>query len=194
MFPINALRLEVREITLRRPGVPRHFQIGFELGRLREVENRLMLLRLEAAPFPVMQLRPLPLGQNGPRQPAHAQREVVDAAQVLVRRNRPGLHDLHEMLRSRLDNRHVAEEGERLLREHALIIGLRRAMLGQSQGVHHLQPGPVGDLWIVRREIRAGDLHVHQRLSRGFVLRVAQSLGLAAVARAKLVCLPVRSS
>jgi hypothetical protein len=109
----------------------------------------------------------------------------VNNAQILVGRNRSSFHDLDEVLGPRLHNRHVADQVKCLLGEGTLIVLLRGAVLGRSQGLRYFQPGPVGDLWIIGRQIRAGDLHVDQRLSRGFVLRVAQAPGLVTVVRAQ---------
>ena len=63
--------------------------------------------------------RPLALHHHRPRQPPHVQREVVNAAEENIRRDRADIKHLEKMFRLCFQNRQVANQIKRLVLEGA---------------------------------------------------------------------------
>ncbi len=185
VVPINILRLQKRQIGLRSAQMPGQLIERIAFGISFAGDNGQMFGHRDAALFLEHDGRPAFLGQHGPRQPCHVQGEVVDAPQINIGRNFSGFEHAQEMFGPGFQKRQMPDAVEGFVPDGGLPAMLCLVFFELHQFVHDELPVAGGDLWIARRQIRAGDLQVHGGLLLGFLARVEQSNGGGAVVGAK---------
>ena len=105
VVPIHILRLQKRQIGLRRAQVPRQFVERLAFGIIFAGDDGQMFRQRDAALLLELDGRPAFLGQHRPRQPRHVQGKVLDASQVDRGRNFFRFQHTQEMFRARFQNR-----------------------------------------------------------------------------------------
>ena len=142
-----------------------------------------MFLPGDRALAPVFHFGPPLFREHGPGQPAHVEREVVNAPQVNVGGHPAALQHAQEVVRLRLEHGQIVEA-----LKGAVFAGDLPARLGDAgfefdDFRHHALPGAAGDLGIADSEVSAGDLPIDQRLLMRLVLGVQEAAGLAFIGR-----------
>ncbi len=171
-FPVDVSGVEFGDIRLRAAQVPTAFVEGAALGVGLPGDDGLMLGQGDGALFLEPHLRPLLLRQHRPRQPVHVEREVLDAAQVHVRRDGAGLQHLQGLHGLGFEDGEIPDEVERRVHHGAVVADAGGAGFHFGHLVHRHLPGALAGLRVGGGEIGAGDLAVERGRAVRFVLGV----------------------
>lgn len=179
LVPGNVLGIELGDVTLRPSQQPAQFVEPAAFGIAFALDDALVFVPSDRALGPVFHFRPPLFGEHGPGQPAHVEREVVNAPQVNVGGHPAALQHAQEVVRLRLEHRQLADAFEGVIFAGDLPARLGDAGFEFDDFRHHALPGAAGDLGIADGEVSAGDLTIDQRLLMRFVLGVQEAAGLA---------------
>ena len=116
------------------------------------------------------------LGHDGPGKPIHVEGEVVQLAQMHVRRDCPPFENCKEVLGLRLYERAVAEAVERVVVGGGLPAVLGGAGFEADNLIHDVLPGALADHGIGVLEVDACQAQIHSRLAAGVIERIPQAL------------------
>ena len=120
---------------------------------------------------------------DGPGEPAEADREIMDAAEKVIRGRLPVRKDRTEIIRPCLDNSSVAERIENGRRDGSQPPFAAHLFPVPTEFFHHETPGALAEHRIARREIRFRKIKSEKRTFRRFVPCEAEALRLLAVRR-----------
>jgi hypothetical protein len=190
LLPVNVLRLQKRDVRLRSSQVPGQLVESLAFGIQLAGDNGLMLVPFDGALFFKLDGGPTFLGQDRPRQPAHIEGEVVDAAKVNVGGNRTLLQDFQEVVGLRLQHDQLPNRIEGFVFD-----GGQPAMLGfplfeLENFVHHILPGAGRPSRIARLPIHAGQMQAEGGSVVSFVFGGDEAIGFVLVARLEALLFP----
>ena len=129
-----------------------------------------MLISGDAALGGMFQFRPEFGGQHGPREPAHADGQIVEIFQNGVDEDIAHAQHFHEILTGRLNQTFVANPVEGVVFQFPLAQLLRLRLAARAVFVHHEPPGPGDERLIVGGEVGFGEGQAESRAVGGFVL------------------------
>jgi len=170
VLPINVLRLQKRQIRLRRAQIPCEFIERFAFGIVFAGDNGQMFRQRDGALFFEFDLRPESFRDEGPRQPVHGQTEVVKLPQMNICADRAAFKRLQQTFGLRLDDGLMANPVQRLVLGRTRPTLLGRAMLRLHERGQRILPGAGGDARVGARKIGFGDLEVQNGLAQGLIL------------------------
>ncbi len=169
--PIHVLGVEVGQLALGGPEIPGELVKRLPLRVALALHDAAVLFPRDGPPFLVPDDRPLPFGNQRPRQPVHVHAKIVQTAHVLVGGYTAFVHHGQELLALGLNQRAGPQGREGPLFLGALPALLVRAEFGFRQGNDGVPPGAFANGFVGAEQIGAGDLEVQHRLDPGFVLR-----------------------
>src|SRR5208337_4905856 len=111
--PVNVLRLEIGDVSLRTAEMPAQVVEAAPLRVLFPLNDELMFFAGDGASFLEAHFRPEALGNDRPRQPVHGKAEVVKFPQVDIRADRARLEAGEQMLGLRFKNDAMANQVQR---------------------------------------------------------------------------------
>jgi len=125
--------------------------------------------------------RPALFGEDRPREPIDAHREVVQSSQVDVRRYASVLQHAHKMYRLGFQDGLVADQIKGFVSHRTFVPMERRTAFCFGHFVHHDLPGPFPDLWIGGGKVRPCDVEIEDGLPVGLVFGGQEGLSFARV-------------
>jgi len=170
VLPINVLRLQKRQIRLRRAQIPRELVERFAFGIVFAGDNGQMFRQRDGALFFEFDLRPESFRDERPRQPVHGQTKVVKLPQMNIRADRAAFERLQQTFGLRLDDGLMANPVQCLVlgRPHPAFLGW--AILRLHERVKGGLPSAGGRPGVRAGQVGFGNLEVEDGLAQGLIL------------------------
>ena len=183
--PVNVRGGEQGDVGLAGAQVPRDFVEDPSFGVWVGSDDFFVLAPGDRSPLAKPHLRPLAARDDRSWQPIEVEREVLNLAQVQVRRDRAGLEHRQEMLRVGFDDDTGSNVIEGGMFDGAQPAGLGGIVLGFDERINGVLPGAFAQTVITRGKEGLRHLQIHGWLAHGLILRQDKLGRFAGVFRAE---------